>query len=56
MGRICEFATKVEDDLYLCSKHQSYCYFDTPDKKVCENNYYNIDDDNVLSEEENGEE
>ena len=35
MGKVCEFAVKMPDDMYYCNKYKSYCYLDSPDRKQC---------------------
>lgn len=56
MGKICSYAQLVDEEvgLYLCSKYNSYCYFDEPNKKKCEELYgseYTCND-GILDEEE----
>lgn len=35
MGKVCEFTTKISEDLYYCNKYNSYCYLELPDRKQC---------------------
>ena len=56
MGKICSYAQLVDEEvrLYLCSKYKSYCYFDEPNKKSCEELYGSeyACNDGILDEEE----
>lgn len=39
MGKVCQYANKVDEDLYLCTKHRSYCYLDEPNEITCKDLY-----------------
>lgn len=52
--KICTYAQEVDEDLYLCRKHKSYCYLDEPDEIRCKEMYgsdYN-NNENILDDED----
>ncbi len=54
MAKICDYASKIDDDLYLCNKYNAYCLLDEPNRKRCVEMYgeeYNESDD--IKEDEN---
>ena len=52
MGKICDCAVKIEDDLYMCNKYNAYCYIDEPDKKKCLELYGTDNEEDTIKEEE----
>lgn len=59
MGKICSYANKIDEDLYLCSKYKTYCNLDEPEENRCKDLYgdeTNDSNDILFDDEENVEE
>lgn len=54
MNNICQYANKVDDELYICKKHRCYCYFEDPNEVICKETYgdeYKVG--SILDDEDN---
>ena len=58
MSKVCRFANKIDEDLYLCTKYKSYCNLDEPEENRCKDLYGDniVVEDVLLDDEENVEE
>ena len=52
MSNICNYAKKVDEDLYLCSKYKSYCYLEQPDEIRCKDMYGSEYNDKIILDDE----
>ena len=51
MSTICKYSKQINEDLYLCTKHRSYCYLDdNPDEEYCKELYGDEFSNTILDE------